>query len=254
METALYVFKQTKEIGPGWLLDRCEGLTVPVKMRIFGPDTELPLGIQCRGVVVVGLPLPRASFEGKNPALREQQIFVRTLVGLAVPYLGIGYGAQLLATALLGKAQDPADAPLGAATMTLTGDGQLDPLFGGVANPVPVVRWPAPVMTLPKRARLLAGTPQAPDAFAQGECAWALTPHVEVTAPGFSDWLAAPAHAALLANRDPAALQAAVEAQQAPQREAAYRIMDHFLTRVDVFQHDEPPIDVHQKPPGLPDV
>lgn len=254
-ETALYIFKQRKEIGPGWFLDRCEGLRVPVKMRVIAPELDYPMGIQCKGVVAVGIPQPASVFAEKDNALRNQQIFVRTLVGLAVPFLGIGYGAQLLATALLGQANDPGHDDLGADSMALTPEGSLDPLFGGVPAQVPVVRWPAPRMTLPpKKCTLLAGTPDRPDAFRMGECAWGLLPHAEVTPPGFADWLADPASADLLADRDPAALQAAVDAQQAPQRDAAHRIMDHFLQRVDAFRHDEPPIDVHKPPPGLPDV
>jgi GMP synthase-like glutamine amidotransferase len=281
MESALYIFKQRKEIGPGWLLDRCEGLTVPVKMRVFGPDVDLPLATQCRGVVIVGLPLPAAAFATKaaafatkdpafatkdpafatkDPALRDQQIFVRTLVGLAVPLLGIGYGAQLLATSLLGQARDPSDPALGPATMDLTADGMVDPLFDGLPRQVPVIRWPAPRLTLPKRAVVLAGTEDRPDAFRLGDCAWALSPHPEVTANGFGDWLADPAHADLVARKDsttrqdPAALRAAADQQQKAQREAAHRIMDNFLSRVNAFLHDVPPIDVHKPPPGLPDV
>lgn len=254
MESALFFFKQHREIGPGWLLDRCEGLAVPVKMLVFGPDTELPLGIQCRGVVIVGLPLPHTAFATKDAALREQQVFVRTLVGLAVPYLGIGYGAQLLATSLLGQARDPTDPDLGPGTMELTADGMVDPLFGGLPRQVPVIRWPAPRLTLPKRAVLLAGTDDRPDAFRLGDCAWALSPHPEVTAAGFGDWLADPAHAGLVGHHDATALRAAADQQQDAQRDAAHRIMDHFLSRVDAFLHDVPPIDVSKPPPGLPDV
>jgi len=254
MQSSLYLFKQRKEIGPGWLLDPCDDLTVPVLMRVLEPDTELPLAIQCRGVVIVGLGLPHPAFTAKDPILRKQQIFVRTLIGLAVPYLGIGYGAQLLATALLGKTREPGDNDLGADTMVLTADGALDPLFGGLPRQIPVVRWPAPRLTLPQRATLLAGTADRPDAFRQGECAWALSPHPEVTANGFGDWLADPAHADFISTRDPAALHAAVEQQQDSQRDAAVRLMNHFLSRVDSFFHDQPPIDIHQPPPGLPDV
>lgn len=254
MQSALYIFKSRKETGPGWLLDRCEGLSLPVEVRVFEPGAELPLGVQCRGVVIVGLPLPASAFTTMNAAVREQQVFVRTLVGLAVPFMGIGYGAQLLATALLGKTQDTVDDSLGAATMALTADGRLDALFGGVPGDVPVVRWPAPRLSLPRRAKLLAGTAEQPDAFRLGECAWALFPHPEVTASGFGDWLADPAHAPLLDPRDPTALRAAVEQQQDAQQDAAHRIMDNFLSRVDAFGHDVPPIDIHQPPPGLPDV
>jgi len=254
MESALYVFKQRKDIGPGWLLDRCEGLAVPVIMRVFGPDTDLPLAIACRGVVIVGLPLPAAAFETKAPDLRKQQIFVRTLVGLAVPVLGIGYGAQLLATSLLGPVQAPSDTDLSVGTMTLTPEGMLDPLFGGVGGQVPVIRWPAGHLTLPTRAVRLAGTEDRPDAFRLGECAWGISPHPEVTASGFGDWLADPTNADLVAASDTAALRDAAGQQQPAQREAAYRIMDHFLTRVDSFLHDIPPIDVHKPPPGLPDI
>ncbi len=260
MESALFIFKRSKDIGPGWLLDRCQSLTVPVKVRLLDSEVELPMGIACRGVVVVGLPLDRAALESKSPALRQQRVFVRTLVGLAVPYLGVGYGAQLLSTAMLGEPGEP-DGSLGASNMELTADGSLSPLFAGIESPVPVVRWPGPRISLPRRARLLAGSTERPDAFVLGEQAWGLLPHLEVTPPGFSDWLGDPRHSHLLAappgepgGVSPEALREAVDAQAEAQRNAAYRLMDSFLSRVDLFRHDEPPIDVHRPPPGLPDV
>lgn len=241
METALYLFKRQKEIGPGWLLDRCEDLTVNVRLQTLGPEVALPMGIQCRGVVIVGLPLPPDAVTKRDPAVREQQIFVRSLVALAVPFLGIGYGAQLLTTALLGKVLPQQDDRIGAATLSLTDEGRVDPLLSEAPS-VPVIRWPTHRLELPPRAVLLSGPPNRPDAFRLGDCAWAVLPHPEVTARGFSDWLCG-AHADLVSTLDTAALKAAADSQQDAQRAAAHRLMDRFLFRVNAFHHAKTPLE-----------
>ena len=253
MQSALYFFKTREEIGPGWLLDRCEGLPVPVAMVTIDAATEFPMGIQCQGVVFVGLPLPHEIFATKDPVVRAQQIFIRTLVGLQVPYLGIGVGAQLLATAMLGQSGEIRREMVGASEIALTEEGRRDELFGGGPAKIPVVRWPSPTLSLPQRAVLLAGTPDAPDAFRLGECAWAIGPHLEVTPQGFADWLDTFGDDdPLLGHANGPALIAAVTQQQDPQQDAAYAVMNRFIARMLRFKHDQPPITPLQKSPHGP--
>ena len=189
-------------------------------------------------MIVVGRPLPREELDPRAPAIREQRIFVRTLVGLAVPYLGIGYGAQLLASAMLGQLVEPPAKKLGAGEMKLTAAARTDKLLSGEPDSLPVVRWPAPSFSLPERAVLLAGTSESPDAFRLGECAWGVLPHVEVTPEGFGDWVTETA----IDGANPEVLVTELNRVREPRQQLAYRIMDRYLDRVTSFCHDEPPL------------
>ncbi len=241
MSTALYILKQHDHIGPGWLLDRCDPEDRPLRILTLRSPDDLPMAIECNGVVYAGRSLSPEQWQHKDPLLKAQVVFVRSLVALGVPYLGIDRGAQVLARAMLGELSDAPTPDVGWASIPLTSEGQKDPVLGNDAGTLEGIRWPTHRFTLPRKAVLLAGTPEVPDAFRFGDAAWGLLPHVELTLPGLTDWLDErggpeldPATRATI--RDVAANHADL------QRDAAYRLMDRFLRRSSSFNHVPPPL------------
>lgn len=244
MPTALYLLKHDEKVGPGWLLDRCQGPGTTRKLVTVRSPEDLPMGIECQGVVLVGRHLDPLRLSARAPLLREQVVFVRTLVGLGVPFLGIDAGAQLLAAAMLGTLCEARDPAMGHAEIPLTEEGRADRLLGALGEGgLAALRWPTHRFTLPNRATLLAGTSAAPEAFRFGASAWGILAHPEVTPLALQDWLAdpeGPGRALAPGARD--ALLTSAEAFSERQRAGAYALMDAFLECTRGFCHEPPPL------------
>lgn len=242
MATSLFLLKHHRLIGPGWLLDRCSPEEHPYRIVTVTRPEELPMAVDCQGVVLVGQSLEPDVLAAKDPLLRAHVHFVRSLVALGVPYLGIDRGAQILARAMLAKPRSAPDPTLDLARVDLTGEGATDPLLGG-PDPGPLlgIRVPTLRFEVPNKGVLLAGSPEHPEAFRFGDRAWGIYPHVELTAHGLDDWLAAhPEWAPDPARRD--AMTAEAHATLEEQRTYAYGLMDRFLSHCQGFCHAEPPL------------
>jgi GMP synthase (glutamine-hydrolysing) len=228
----LAVLKHDDRIGPGWLLDRCTARCDSLRVKTIKTVEDLPPPNLCSGVVLACHSIDLEELLARDKLLREQLVFIRTLIGLGVPYLGIDGGAQLLARAMGGQVLEARRETLGQAAMVLTEAGRDDPLLGGLGPELPVIRWPTHSIALPpKRAVLLAGTPDAPDAFSFGEWTYGILPHLEATPLMFSEWLETlPGE---IENVE--SLIASVEKGQEEQQCAAFNVMNRFLDKTDTF-------------------
>lgn len=244
MSTSLIILKHDDRIGPGWLLDRCDPERQPLRLVTVRAPDDLPMAIECQGVVLVGRSLDPALVAARDPAFRAHLVFVRSLIALGVPYLGVDRGAQLLALAMRGTLADSPDQGMGATTLLPTTQAGEDRLLAGVsAEGIPAVRWPTHPHSLPRGGVLLAGSLEAPEAFRFGTAAWGLLPHPELTSLAFSDWLEEPSGpGASRDNRERAALVAAVADQEAARQAFAHALMDRFLDCTRGFTHEPPPL------------
>jgi GMP synthase (glutamine-hydrolysing) len=243
MATFLYILKHHDHIGPGYLLDRIDQDQRPVRMVTVKAPDDLPMAIETNGVVFAGRGLTPEALHGKDPLLREQVVFIRTLIGLGVPYLGIDRGAQLLARAMHGDLAESPTVDLGVVEVPLTEAGRADPVLSDESGHLVGLRGPTHRFTLPPKAELLAGTPEAPEAFRFGDAAWGVLPHVELTAHAFTDWLGELDDADLALDQSQRSrLGKAVTARDEQQRDYAHRLMDRFLARSSTFQHVPPPL------------
>ncbi len=229
--------------GPGWLLDRCVARVDYFRAIKVAAPKDLPPPNECNGVVFTSHSLDPAALAAKDPLLREEVIFVRTLIGLGVPYLGIDGGAQLLARAVLGKVLETTDHSLGADTIPLREEAASDPLFGGV-EALLAVRWPTHRVSLPSRAAVLAGDDDAPLLFRGADWAYGALMHPEATPLMFSDWLdeldEPPPNRSRLVEE--------VKARQEDQKKLTFSLMNRFIDRTACFCHYEPPVNDQSKP------
>jgi GMP synthase-like glutamine amidotransferase len=233
----LVLLKHDDSAGPGWLLDRCVDRVGFFRVILVRSRSDLPPPNECNGVVFTSLSLDPAAIAARDPLVREEVVFVRTLVGLGVPYLGIDGGAQLLARAVLGQVGPDRHEAMGVRPIVVPDEARADPLFGPEAGQAhPVVWWPTHRIELPDRATVLAGSRSSPECFRVGEWAYGLLPHVEATPLMFSGWvdqIGSP-----VPHR--AELEASVEAAGESQRALAYRLMNRFIDRASCFCHDVP--------------
>lgn len=140
------------------------------------------------GLVVMGGPM--GVYEAaQHPFLNDERELLRAAVARGVPVLGVCLGAQLLAAAL-GAAVTRGPAPeIGPGTVTLTPEGERDPVLGGHGDTLPVVHWHQDTFDLPAEAVWLARSELFPhQAFRVGTLAYGLQFHVEVNAALAAEW------------------------------------------------------------------
>ena len=155
--------------------------------------------------------------------IAEEIEFVRAARAAAVPLLGICFGGQLLAAAFGGRAlrapaacaewsEIPAPAP------------QLIP-------PGPWFRWHEDMFELPPGARLLAGTPAEPLAFAL-DSVIGLQFHPEVGRDLAERWVDGGRERLSLQRIDEQRLRGDIERSAAGARERAFRLFDGIVGRL----------------------
>jgi GMP synthase (glutamine-hydrolysing) len=139
----------------------------------------LPPPRQVAAVIVTG---SSAMVTERVPWMLATEAWLRELVALQRPVLGICFGHQLLAQALGGRVADnPNGIEVGTVTTRLTMAGSQDALFSGWPAAAPVqASHQQSVLTLPPSAEALAASEQDPHhAFRIGSCAWGVQFHPE---------------------------------------------------------------------------
>ena len=242
MTPELHIFKLRDDVGPGWLFDVLRDGPAPFRVVTIRSPEDFPVAIACTGVIVVGRSLANMDPAGRDPLWRAEVAFVRTIVGLGVPYLGIGDGALLLARAMLGKVSEALTTGLGFREILLSEAGRADPLLSG-RETLPAALWPGRTVVLPDRTTLLAGSAEEPLAFRFLDAAWGILAHPEVTPEAFGDWLDEPDATGkpIAAKGDRDALVAELQKHREVQREVACTMMRRFVARTRKFCHYVPP-------------
>jgi GMP synthase (glutamine-hydrolysing) len=150
------------------------------------------------GVIVMGGPMGVYD-TAEYPWLEPELALIREAVSAGCPLWGVCLGAQLLAFALGAKVWTGPRPEVGVCQVDLAPGARQDPVFGGVAGPLPVLQWHADTFDLPAGAVLLASSPQYPhQAFRVGR-AYGLQFHVELTSDLAAQWTGIPEYARSLA-------------------------------------------------------
>src|SRR6266581_4204914 len=127
--------------GPGTLASYLAARGWTLETVALYTGARLPEEAQeYQAVIVMGGPMGVYD-EAAYPFLRDEHRFLRRVLGQGVPLLGICLGSQLLAKALGARVYRNPQKEIGWYTVDLTPAGAADPLFAGLASPVPVFQW-----------------------------------------------------------------------------------------------------------------
>jgi len=126
----------------------------------------------------------------RYPCLLTQRQLMRRAMDAEVPVLGICLGAQMLARALDARVYPATVRELGFYPVTISAEGQVDPLLSTFSSGDRVFQWHEDTFDLPEGATLLAAGDQVPvQAFRFGRHAWGVQFHFEVDRAGVEAWL-----------------------------------------------------------------
>lgn len=180
------------------------------------------------GVVVLGGPM--GAYEAdRYPFLTDSMRLLERLVEREVPALAICLGAQLLATALGGRAYPGHGREWGYIPVRLTDAGRADPVLGGFEGEH--LSFHADTFDPPAGSEVLAESPAYPQAFRVGS-ALGLQFHPEMSSDGVRRLLAATDLHANGGATDLRGLHAASVARDAPAREVFRRLIARWAPPV----------------------
>lgn len=127
--------------------------------------------------------------EDKYPFLKAENEFIKDVLELEIPFLGICLGSQLLAKACEASVVRSANEEIGFSHVALTEKGKQDPLFHLVPLEVFVFQWHGDMFELSHTGSLLASSQQCPhQAFRVGRCAYGIQFHIEITDKSIREW------------------------------------------------------------------
>lgn len=171
----------------GWLADA--GLQVQVCRGDRGDPLPADLS-GFAGLIVLGGEMS-ATEDARYPWFAPTKALIREAIAAERPFLGICLGLQLAALATGGAVEPNPRGPAGGLTpVTLTWEGQADPLLGPVPSGTPAIQWNNDVVcTLPAGATELATAPDGtPQALRLGRRAWGVQFHPEASPAIFRSW------------------------------------------------------------------
>lgn len=221
----LLIVQNDPDVPAGSYVDCLEEMGIPFRLARPFLGEELPPAPAVSAVLVLGGAMG-VHDTATHPFLNTVKTWIGEVVAAGVPYLGICLGGQLLADVLGAPVTSGANGEKGTHTVTLTTEGEKDPLFAGISSPIVVFQWHNDTFAIPAGGTLLASSAACPhQAFRMGAQAWGLQFHPEVNRDivvAWARWSNVTAH---LADR----FAAEFAASEPLFRDASRRLLSNFL-------------------------
>ena len=154
----------------------------------FGWERPLQRPLETYGAVLVFGGSMHADQDDQHPWLREEDAFLRRLLELRLPVLGVCLGVQLIAKAAGARVYSLCEPEIGWAPVEVTDAGGEDPLLGRLPRRFNAFQWHYYTYDLPDAAVELARSPTCTQALRLGESTWGIQFHAEVTLPQIELW------------------------------------------------------------------
>ena len=175
----------------GVALDAFEEAGAPVEIWQALDGAPPPELDDAAGVVVFGSTY-NVEHADDQPFIGELRKLTLDAIGRRVPYLGVCFGAQVLAWSLGGDVGKAAAREFGFVPVHPTPAASDDDLFGHLADGDMAFQWHMDTFELPPGAELLVrGDEIEHQAFRIGDRAWAAQFHFEVDGAELEHWLQA---------------------------------------------------------------
>lgn len=231
----IYVFCHAPSVPLGGVecLPSRHGVELVV-VRFYEPGAGAFDPALASGLIVLGGPMSAVE-TSQYPFLSDEVRYLRQMMALNKPVLGVCLGAQLMARALGARTYRNHVKEIGWHEVELLPAARNDPLFSGAADPMPVFQWHGDTFDLPLGVEHLARSPLCKhQAFRFGN-AWAVQFHAEITAEIIEQWLTAEEFAgdcAEIGADRVAEIRAQLEKRMGATVAAGTVLFDRFVDRV----------------------
>ncbi len=180
--------------------------------------------------IVAGTPISAYEIH-KHRFLKNEWRYLKKVIKLNKPYLGICFGAQLLARLLGARVRRNPVMEIGGYEVKLTSDGEKNRFFKGFPNRFPVFHWHGDTFDLPKKAELLVqGVDCKNQAFSYKK-AVALQFHLEVTSREASIWADKYRNELKRVNNTKKQVVQEAQTREKKMKKFAFLLLDNFLKR-----------------------
>ncbi len=176
--------------GAGTIRDYLLSQKIPFRFIHLYANEPLPKKLDAvRSVVSMGGPM-NVYQETEFPFLKEETIFIKSLIREKIPCLGVCLGSQLLAKSLGAKVVKAEAPEIGWDDIRLSETAAKDPLFSELKIPkLRVLQWHEDTFELPRGAVHLASSKLVPNqAFRYEDRFYGFQFHVEVDRLMLEDW------------------------------------------------------------------
>jgi GMP synthase (glutamine-hydrolysing) len=184
----------------GVAVDAVEGAGARVRVwDAIDPDGERPDLAEVDGVVLFGSSY-NVEHADEQPFIKELRELTREALDAGVPFLGVCFGAQVLAWALGAEIDKAPVREVGFEAIHPTPAAAADPLLSHYEDGDMVFQWHMDTFELPSGAELLATGDGVPNqAYRVNERTWGVQYHFEIDEAEIRSWLDAFAREADLA-------------------------------------------------------
>jgi GMP synthase (glutamine-hydrolysing) len=183
------ILKHIEIEGPGLFGGYLKQAGFKTKIIELSKKQALPEINECRAILVMGGPM-NVYDSRKYPFLLQEEDFLKQALARNIPVLGICLGAQILAKISGARVYKAAEKEIGWHQISLTEQGEADPLFLGLSRRFFVFQWHEDTFDIPEGGALLAeGDIVANQAFRVGDCAWGLRFHPEMISQLIKAWI-----------------------------------------------------------------
>jgi len=185
----IFIIKHVEVEGPGHIADFFANTAWQTKLVDVNSGGVLPKEIEdIEAVILLGGPM-NVYEEDKHPFLGAENEFIKKVLILRIPLLGICLGAQIIAKVANAQVTKALRPEIGWDRVFLTDAGMQDPLFCGLGPNLEIFQWHQDAFKIPREAELLAQSSVCAQAFRLGENAYGLQFHFEVTPRMVESWL-----------------------------------------------------------------
>ena len=194
------VFQHIAAEGPGAFCPMMKAAGISWDVVELDEGEQIPPLGAYHALIAMGGPMDVWE-EDEHPWLvAEKEALRHWVTELERPYLGVCLGHQLLADALGGRCQRMTAPDVGITELSLTDEGERDPLFSGLDTSLPMLQWHGvEVSKLTAGGRTLARSSAcAVEVFRCGQNAYGIQGHAEVTPATVDEWAQIPAYAQAL--------------------------------------------------------
>jgi GMP synthase (glutamine-hydrolysing) len=175
--------------GPGTIADFLNDKGIPYEVIDIFNGEPLPDSLSnTTAIIILGGPM-NVYEEDKYPFLKDEDEFLKEVIGKDLPALGFCLGAQLIAKAKGAIVKKAPEKEIGWFKISLNRNGLNDPLFQGFPRDINVFQWHGDTFEIPEGAHKLAESEICPNqAFRIGKKIYGLQFHVEVTEEMIQQW------------------------------------------------------------------